>query len=79
MLPPIWNQFLESDEPDDHRDMLKARMKAWFQARGKRMPMGIFFTREQLKLITVAKFAPGGPVGILASADSGVINLVCLP
>jgi hypothetical protein len=24
MLPPIWNQFLESDDPDDHWDMLKA-------------------------------------------------------
>jgi hypothetical protein len=79
MLPPIWNQFLESDDPDDHRDMLTERMKVWFEARGKRMPMGIYFTREQLKLITAAKFAPGGPVGILASADSGVTNLGCLP
>jgi hypothetical protein len=78
-LPEIWNEFLESDDPDDHREMLKSRMETWFRQKNKTMPKGIYFTKEQIKQITSVKFTPGGAIGVLESANQGVSIALCLP
>jgi hypothetical protein len=78
-LPPIWNEFLESDDHDDHRGMLEARMETWFRRKGKAMPKGIYFTKEQMKQIMSIKFSPGGAIGVLETAAQGVSNAICLP
>lgn len=70
---------MESDDADDHREMLKARMENWFRTKETAMPKGIYFTKEQMKQITLVKFLPGGAIGVLESANQGVSNAICLP
>jgi hypothetical protein len=45
--------------------MLKARMENWFRTKETAMPKGIYFTKEQMKQITLVKFLPGGAIGVL--------------
>jgi hypothetical protein len=77
-LPPIWNEFLQLTDSDDHRIMLENKMSTWFGQRRKQLPRSEFFSKEQMKLITAAKFLLGGPIGVLESADQGV-TYACLP
>jgi hypothetical protein len=63
---------LESEDHNDHQGMLESKMEAWFRRKGKAVPKGIYFTKEQMKHITSIKFSPGGAIGVLETAANGV-------
>jgi hypothetical protein len=74
-LPPIWNESLESNDPDDHHTMLMSRMEAWYRQERRKMPKGLYFTKEQMKQIVATKFLPGGAIGVPSTAMEGLSNL----
>jgi hypothetical protein len=74
-LPQLWKDFLTSKAQmcTVHRTLIMNRLKEWSVA------MGIRLTKDQVKDIVELNFSPGGVIGLLSNADSGLSNLGCLP
>jgi hypothetical protein len=55
------------------------RLKEWSVAMGIKLDTGFWLTKDQVKDIVELNFSPGGVIGLLSNADSGLSNLGCLP
>jgi hypothetical protein len=78
-LPPLWKDLLTSKSTNVHRTLIMNRLKEWSVAMGIKLDTGFWLTKDQVKDIVELNFSPGGVIGLLSNADSGLSNLGCLP
>lgn len=76
-VQPIWELFSQTKNLDTHRLHLQEAMQNWAGKRGVTITRGIHLSKIAIEDIVHLRFNPGGSVAYYASADKGILLLLC--